>query len=859
MTERRAVKRPRHILNPRIAGLRLSVLKDMYRARLRRHLIAELLAGVGIAIGVALVFGVLVVNTSITGTTADLIRAVNGSAKLQLAARSSAGFSERLAEEAGELPGVKNAADVLRENATIIGPQGRASIQIVGVTANIVALGGSATQNLGAGAQLLQGGLGLPSRLAASIGARARGNVTVLASGEQHTALVRAVLNSGTIGPVAESPVAVGLLRSVQGLAGEPGRVTQVLIEPQSGKERQVRGELRGLAAGRLDVQPASHELGVLEQTAKPLSQSTELFAAISAMVGFLLAVNAMLLTLPDRRRFAAELSIQGFPVSQILAILAAQAIVLGIIASLVGLVLGDVLARTLFHQTPVYLAVAFPIAIHQTISPGIALLAFGGGVLATLLASMRPALDLRRPQRGDGLLLRISSRVGGRRPQTLGLVGVAIVVGVTVLVLVEPALTILGGIMLAFATLCLIPVLFAFVTRGLKRLSRRTRRSMLPVAVIELNAAATRSVALIGVTALAVYGSVAIQGTRHDLTRGLDSAVVEYLGTADIWVAPNNNFLTVDSFHPDGLVNRIAHVPGVAGVRIYQGGLLDIGTRRMWIRARPSGDSRMIQATQLQQGNLARASALLRASGWAAVSGAFTSERHLRVGSRFTLPTPSGSAPFRVAAITTNEGWAPGAITINTSDYRRYWQTSDPSAFEVNLRPGVSLRAAQRSIEAAIGHQPTLEVQTLAEREAIFESSAREGLRSLGQISTLLLVTAALAVAAVLSAAIWQRRARLASLKAQSFDDFQLWRALLLESTISVAIGCLDGAILGFYGHALASRWLTRTTGFPAPFSLGDAQVLLSLALVVGITILTVALPGLSAARVSPRLSFQE
>jgi putative ABC transport system permease protein len=211
------------------------------------------------------------------------------------------------------------------------------------------------------------------------------------------------------------------------------------------------------------------------------------------------------------------------------------------------------------------------------------------------------------------------------------------------------------------------------------------------------------------------------------------------------------------------------------------------------------------------------------------------------------------------VAAITTNTGWAPGAITINTSDYRRYWLTSNPTALEVNLRPGVSQLAGKRAVQRAIGYQPALRVETTQEREASFEGSAREGLRSLSQISTLLLVTAALAVAAVLSAAIWQRRSRLASRKADGFDDSQLWRALMLESLIAVAIGCIDGVVLGFYGHALASRWLTLTTGFPAPFSFGDGQVLLSVALVTLITILTVAVPGRSASRVPPRISFQE
>lgn len=857
MSARRPPKLPRHPFNPRIANLRLSVLKDHYRARLRKHLVAELLAGAGIAIGVALVFGVLVASSSITGTTAALIRAVNGHATLQLAARSPQGFSEQLANRAGELPGVKIAADVLRQDATIVGPHGQQSIQLVGVTANLVALGGSATQNLGAGAELLKGGIGLPSRLAGIIGAHTRQDITVQADGETHHAIVRAILNRGTIGLAAESPIAVGLLPTVQTIANEPGRVTQLLIEPEHGKQALVAGELRRLVAGRVDVEPASHELGVLNQTAKPLSQSTALFASISAMVGFLLAINAMLLTLPDRRSFVLDLHRNGFDLPQITIIMLFQALALGLLASLAGIVLGDVLARTFFHQTPAYLEVAFPVTIHQSIHAGVVLLAIGGGLLASVLAALPPIFDLRKLRRPTNV--QRSSRRGSTA-QTLGLTGLALIAIVTSLVLIDPALTIVGGVLLALAVPCLIPMLFGVVTRAVKDWSRQhSRHSMLTLAVVELKASGTRSIALIGVTALAIYGSVAIQGTRHDLARGLDQATVEYLAPADVWVAPNNNFLTIDSFRARHLIPAIRQARGVSEVRVYQGSVLDIGTRRMWIRARPANDRPLLQASQVQHGNITVATERLKHGGWAAVSGAFASERHLHVGSRFVLSTPAGDAGFRVAAITTNIGWSPGAITINTSDYRRYWRTSNPTALEISLRPGVSQAAGKRAVERAIGYQPALRVETTNERTAIFEATASEGLRSLGQISTLLLISAALAVAAVLSAAIWQRRRRLASLKADGFDDHQLWRALMLESLMAVAIGCLDGVVLGFYGHALASRWLASTTGFPAPFSFGDAQVLLSLALVVGITILTVALPGLSAARVAPQVSFQE
>ncbi len=136
---------------------------------------------------------------------------------------------------------------------------------------------------------------------------------------------------------------------------------------------------------------------------------------------------------------------------------------------------------------------------------------------------------------------------------------------------------------------------------------------------------------------------------------------------------------------------------------------------------------------------------------------------------------------------------------------------------------------------------------------------NSRQGLYALSEISKLLLIAAALAVASALSAAIWQRRARLASLKIQGYGTAQLWRALLLESAIVLGVGCAVGAVAGVYGHALASRWLRLETDFPAPFQVGLGRVLLTLALLAAIALAVIALPGLVAARAPARASFQE
>ena len=831
--------------------------------RLRLHTGQELLAGGGISVGVALVFGVLFANTSLTGSAGELIHQVVGSARLELAARSPAGFDERLALAAGRLPGVRASAGVLRENVTVVGPRGGRSVQLLGVSAGVVALGSLGTRDFGQFGFHVAGGLILPASVAEATGAQPGGTVTLLAFGATRSARVGAVLAGSSFGVLASSSVAVALLPVAQRLTGLPTRVTLVLVEPRKGADRRVAGELRTLAGGRLDVVPADNELRLLDEAVKPNDQATALFAALSVMVGFLLALCAMLLTVPERRRFIADLRMQGYDWRQALLIMACEAVMLGIMASLAGVVFGYGLSRLLFHRVPAYLASVFPIGSQQSVPVSIVLLAVGCGMLATLLASLPLVFDLN-PRRARDAIYRASGTgsesVSTQATLAVGSVGVGLIVLTTVLVLILHTLALAGGVALAVATLCLIPAVFAGAARSLARGSEQMRGSALILAARELSAVSTRSMALAGIAALAVYGSVAVGGAQRDVLRGLDQAIVQEWGAAQIWVTPDANIFDADSFRVSGAtLSALAHAPGITSVLAHQGGFLDVGRHRLWIRATPADGAAMILSSQLLRGNLAHATKLMRENGWATVSSGFASERDLRVGGAFVLPTPSGPARFGVAAITTNMGWPSGTVTVNTSDYTRLWQTTSPTTLAISLNLSVSSTTAKRTVEQALGHDRALRVQSSRERITEVENTVSQGLRSLSEIATLLVIAAALAVAVALSAVIWQRRPRLASLKIQGYDRRQLWRGLLLECAIVLGIGCAVGAILGVYGHALASRALIQITGFPAPFSIDITQIAVTLALLAGIAMAVIALPGLLAARVPARASLHE
>lgn len=849
--------------SPTILGLDLGLPFVLYWWRLRRRAAQELLAAAGIAVGVGLVFGVLVANTSINGSVKSLVHQLIGTAQVQLVSRSPEGIDENVVSEVEALPGVQAASPLLRQNVTLISARRSQPVQLIGVTVRQLSLNPAVTRGLGSGAEgLISGGVALPQSVASALGVQPEGTVRIGANGQIRTVPVRTVLSSQAVGTIASSPVAIGLLRTTQRLASEQGRVTSVLIKIRADAQAAVIQNLRRVAAkNRANVEPADSELRFFNAAVKPNQQSTTLFAVIAGMVGFLLALNAMLMTVPERRRLVAELRTFGYDARQVVLLLTVQAVILGLVGSIVGIVVGDLFAHTFFGEVPSYLTAAFPVGGARIVTASTVVIAIACGVLAAVLASARPLLDLRRSQPIDSVLHEqgeAGQKISSKAANGFALVAVMLVALATVLAFAVPNLTIVGGAMLALAATCLVPFAYIHVIGLLRPASERSKGS-LSIAVVELEATATRSIALAAIAALAVYGSIAIGGARADLTHGLEVAVTQYEDTADVWVTPGANVFNTDAFHAAAVRAAISRAPGVASVRSDQGALLDQGNRRLLIRVHEASTPGIVQASQVIEGNVTQASRRLREGGWATVSQGYASEHALKVGSRFVLPTPSGGLSLGVAAITTNLGWPVGAIGLSSVDYIRGWRSAKPTALEVMLKPGVTPAAGRVAVQSALGPTSALHAQTFRERETQTDESVRQGLRSLGHISILILISGALAVAASLSAAIWQRRARLAAMKTWGYDHVQLWRSLLTESLILLLIGCLDGAVFGLYGHSLADRWLRITTDFPAPFAIGAPQMFLTLALLTGIAMLVLAVPGISAAQVAPTASFQE
>ncbi|HWY90704.1 MAG TPA: ABC transporter permease [Solirubrobacteraceae bacterium] len=838
--------------------MRLSNIVRLYRVRLRSRIVQELFAVLGIAVGVALLFSSQVASTSLDGAVRQLTAGIVGQMRFQITARDAHGFNADLLSRVERIPGVMTAVPVLQESANVVGPRGDQSVDLVGTEPRLAYLGGALVRNLGTSQLSRTRAFMLPAPIALQVGASSLQPVQLQIGARTISSLLVPELLAPGSGVLGESPIAITPLRYAQWLTGMTGRLTSIYVRSQPRHDHEVSAQLTRLAAGRLNVVPADFTDALFHKAAEPTNQSTSLFSAISALVGFLFAFNALLLTVPQRRNLIEDLRLDGYTRKMIVEVLLFDAVVLGIVACVAGLALGELMSVELFRSDPGYLSFAFPIGSERIVTWQSYAIAVGGGLVAAIFGVLAPL-------RGNVFArIALGETGGGSSDRWVARAvpwGLACLAATTAILLFAPQAAILGVVSLTVALLLLLPMLLDVVVSAFDRLQRATAGAASYIATIELRSRSNRarSTAIAATGAIAVFGSVAIQGAHQDLQNGLDRLAHELNAETELWVSPTGaaNALTTTPFHG---VDRatLTRLPGVRAVDTYRGSFLDLGARRVWVLASARADPRPISPSQVVQGDAELAIARIRRGGWVALSQAIASELKLRLGQSFTLSSPAPTR-LRLAAITTNFGWPPGAVVLNADDYAHAWSSDAPSAYQVIPRPGVSPAAIVPEIEQALGPHSALAVETSTGRERSFRATSRQGLARLTQISTLVLIAGILAMAAAMGAMIWQRRPQLADMKVDGFDRRVLWRALLIESGLLLGAGCSIGALFGVYGQLLLSHALATVTGFPVIFSIGALVALSSFVLVTAVAVAIVAVPGYIAARVRPGISLQD
>ncbi|HWX86836.1 MAG TPA: ABC transporter permease, partial [Solirubrobacteraceae bacterium] len=587
----------------------------------------ELLAVLGIAVGVALLFASQVANNSLAGSVTHLTDGLVGKARLQLAARDPSGFSEGLLSEIERLPGVSAAAPVLQRSVYVRGPAGEESVNLFGLSVRFSSLEGRLLSRVSATQLPRQLGLAITAPVARKIGAGPLESLRIEVGDRSTKTLAAVILQRSDIGELIDDPVAVAPLGLAQRLTGMQGSINRILVEPRPGHDREVRDALLRIAVGRLNVLPANFEARIFAQAESPTAQSTQMFSVISALVGFLFAFNAMLLTVPQRRNLIGDLRLDGYTTLEIVEVMLCDVLALGVVGVLGGLALGDLLSRGLLQAEPGYLTLAFPVGSLHVVNWQSVVIAAAGGMSAAVVGVMIPLRDEIFGNHSIG------SRVAGapnrkRRMVVLncGLGCTALTTVILIQGMASVEMAILAFTSLTLALLFIMPTAFSGAVWLIERVQRPARGIAPRIALIELMSSTTRSrsLAIAATGAIAVFGSVAIEGAQGNLRAGLDHAAADLSRGTNLWVSPSGGATTLATTpFEDSYRRALERLPSVRGVGLYRGGFLDLGDRRVLVIAPPKTDNRLLPEDQVIRGDPTQAMWRLHSSGWLAVSQA--------------------------------------------------------------------------------------------------------------------------------------------------------------------------------------------------------------------------------------------
>ena len=189
-------------------------------------------------------------------------------------------------------------------------------------------------------------------------------------------------------------------LPTAQRLLRKEGKLDEIAIASKPGTSqeellRQVEEILPADTEVRTGQQVADEDAAGTNEFITFLQSFLLAFGGIALFVGSFVIANSLSITIAQRTRELATLRTLGASRRQVLASIVVEALVVGIVASVIGLFLGLLLAKGLFW---LFDAVGFTLPntglVFETRTIVVALLA---GILVTFFASLRPALRATR------------------------------------------------------------------------------------------------------------------------------------------------------------------------------------------------------------------------------------------------------------------------------------------------------------------------------------------------------------------------------------------------------------------------------------------------------------------------------
>ena len=165
---------------------------------------------------------------------------------------------------------------------------------------------------------------------------------------------ISGLVRFGTANSLGGATLAGFLLPTAQRLLGKTGKLDQIRVAAKAGvSPRQLVAQIRPVLPTDTQVRPgaqeASHQAANVNNFLATFRTILLVFAGVALFVGSFVIANSLSITIAQRTREFATLRTLGASRRQVLRSILAESLVLGLVASAVGLLVGLALAQGLF------------------------------------------------------------------------------------------------------------------------------------------------------------------------------------------------------------------------------------------------------------------------------------------------------------------------------------------------------------------------------------------------------------------------------------------------------------------------------------------------------------------------------
>jgi len=827
-----------------------------------------LLTGFAIVLGVATITGTYVLTDSISNAFDSIFTTiyegtdavVTGKSAFNVSEESGVqdpAFDESLLGKVQALPGVDAAVGGVGGEAQLIGDNGKV-IQFGGAPNIGFSIDPSQPRFnsivLKEGTWPADGQVAIDTSTASKkhidVGAR----IGVQGEGAARTMRVAGLFDFSSEGNIGGATLAAFNVPTGQSLFHKIGKLDQIRAAAKPGTSedellREIRSVLPPDTQVRTGDSQATEDASETKDFLSFLQSFLLAFGGIALFVGAFVIANSLSITIAQRTREFATVRTIGASRRQILKTVLIESVVIGVLASITGLVVGLALAKGLFW---LFSQLGFTLPNSGLLlEPRTIIVALIVGILVTVIASLRPAIRATRVPpiaavREGSTIPR--GRFARYRPvgsAVLGLVGFALIAfGLFGSGLSTTQILLLMGIgtlfvffgVAFFSSQLVVPLAHmlggpAAAVAGAPGVLARENSMRNPQ-----RTASTAAALMIGLALVTLVAMLA----QSILASFFDA--VDKIWTTDYAVTAQNNYTPIPVSVSDPL-RRSRITTAVVGVRAGEARFLGASHN---LTAVDPGASKVFSLEWT-----AGSEAVMDTLG---ENGAFTDEdfakdHNLKVGSPVDVLFPNGERrPFVIKGIfdPPNGGSPFGVITISSATFDQEFQQPKNLFVFANTRGGVT-DANTEALTGAMAAYPNAKLQTRDEFKDNQASGLRQVLNILYVLLALSVIVSLFGIVNTLVLSVFERTREIGMLRAVGTTRWQIRSMITLESVVTSLMGAAIGITLGI---VLAVLLIVRVDFLILAWPIGTLLLFACVAIVIGL--IAAILPARRASRLN-------